>query len=256
MKQQIQYIFGLVFLFPLLPILYFVGKNIRKKVPPLPEAWINLEGEIPGEAKPIKILMLGESTIAGVGVTDHRDGLAGSIAKGLQQKTGKNTIWKVLAKNGYTAQKVHEMLFEKMPKTQFDFIFIGLGGNDTFRLHSPLSFRAHLRQLIEKLRLLQPTATIVILPLPPIADFPAFPKIVQFALGSLVDLHRKVIVAIPHHFSDVFYNNEKMTLKDWLKKTNKTGADFFSDGVHPSALAYGIWGNETIEYLAENHILK
>lgn len=255
MKQQIQYLIGMTLVLPLLPLLYFIGKNIRKKVPQLPEASINLEGEFAGTNEPIRILTIGESTIAGVGVTDHADGITGSIAKGLNQQTGKRIAWRVLARNGCTAQKVREEYINIIPDCEFDFIFIGLGGNDTFRLNSPLKFRKDLLQLIEELRRIQPNARIIILNMPPIADFPAFPKTVRFILGNLVDLHRKVIADIPQNFSDVFFNDEKISLVEWTQKSKNTEAAFFSDGVHPSALTYRIWGEETVTFLAKKSLL-
>jgi lysophospholipase L1-like esterase len=255
MKQQIIYLLGSIFVIPLLPILYFAGKRVRKEIPQLPEASLNIDGKIEGTDESIEILSLGESTIAGVGVTDHADGIIGGIAKGLNFQTKKTINWKVLARNGYTAKMVNRKLVKRIPEKSLDFIFVGLGGNDTFRLNSPLHFKNNMIQLIENLRSVQPNSKIIILNMPPIADFPAFPKIVKFVLGNLVNLHRQVIQSLPQKFSNVFYINEKILLKDWLSKTGKTELDFFSDGVHPSALTYGIWGQETVEYLVDKKLL-
>jgi hypothetical protein len=64
MKQQIIYLLGSIFVIPLLPILYFAGKRVRKEIPQLPEASLNIDGMINGIGESIEILSLGESTIA------------------------------------------------------------------------------------------------------------------------------------------------------------------------------------------------
>ena len=62
------------------------AKKIRATVPKLAEAK-NPKGYIKtGSAKTLKILCIGESTIAGVGVDFHEFGFAGTLAKTLSEK--------------------------------------------------------------------------------------------------------------------------------------------------------------------------
>ena len=79
MMNKVKYFFGAIVSVPLLPFLYFQGKNIRKKVPKLPEAK-EPKGFINGNFnKTLNILSIGESTIAGVGVGHHKNGFTGSL---------------------------------------------------------------------------------------------------------------------------------------------------------------------------------
>jgi lysophospholipase L1-like esterase len=253
MLQQIAYFWGSLLIAPFLPILLYLGKKVRKSVPELPEANENITGKIEGNKPEIQLLTIGESTIAGVGVTDHRDGITGGIAQKLHNATQKTVNWQVLAKNGYTAERVNLKLVPQIPAHKLDFIVIGLGGNDTFQFNSPLTFRKHLIAVIENIQLRQPNAKIIIVNMPPIGEFPAFPWIFQRILGSLVRLHGAVIRDIPQRFTNVFYIDEQLRFEDWIKKTdgNLTVDDFFSDGVHPSAMTYGMWGNEVGKFIIE-----
>jgi lysophospholipase L1-like esterase len=253
MLQQLAYFLGSLLIAPFLPILIYLGKKLRKNIPELPEASENLTGEIVGNNPTIQLLTIGESTIAGVGVTDHKDGITGGIAQKLHDFTQKTVNWQVLAKNGYTAERVNQKLVPKIPNHKLDVIVIGLGGNDTFQFNSPLTFRKHLITVIENIQLRQPDAKIIIANMPPIGEFPAFPWIFQRILGSLVRLHAAVIRDVPERFSNVFYIDEQLRFEDWIKRTdgNLTVDDFFSDGVHPSAMTYGMWGNEVGKFIIE-----
>jgi lysophospholipase L1-like esterase len=256
MIQQILYLLGCLCLIPFLPILIYLGKKVRQNVPELPEASDNLIGKIVGNSEIIQLLTIGESTISGVGVTDHVDGITGGIAKTLRDLSGKTVNWQVLARNGYTAEKVNLKLVPKIPAHKIDIIVIGLGGNDTFQFNSPLIFRKHLRVAIKNMQKQQPTAKIILANMPPIGEFPAFPWIFQRILGSLVSLHGAIIRTLPKEFNNVFYVDNKIRFADWLKRTNANlkVEDFFSDGVHPSAMTYGIWGEEIGKFIMEKGV--
>ena len=254
MFQQILYVLGSIFIAPFLPILIFLGKKVRKSVPELPEASENIVGKIDGTGGEIRLLTIGESTIAGVGVTDHADGITGQIAKTLHNSSGKTVFWQVLAKNGYTAERVNLKLVPCIPAEKLDIIVIGLGGNDTFHFNSPLTFKMHLRSVVVNIQKQQPEAKIIIANMPPIGEFPAFPWPIQRILGSLVALHGAVIRDIPRKMTNVFYIDQAIHFKDWIHYAdgNLTVKDFFSDGVHPSAMTYAIWGNKVGNYAIEN----
>jgi lysophospholipase L1-like esterase len=258
MLLQLLYILGCIIILPFVPILLYLGKKVKQNVPDLPEASESLTGHIKGNNGEIQLLTLGESTVAGVGVTDHKDGLTGSIAKKLHESNGKTIHWQVLARNGYNAEKANEMLVPQLPDHKIDLIVIGLGANDTFEFNSPMRFRKGMMALIQNIQKRQPEANIVIANLPPIRNFPAFPWILQQILGNFIDLHAAAIVDLPQRFEKVFYINDKITLDKWIHKfdAHLTDKDFFSDGVHPSAVTYRVWGNEIAGFVLKNKILK
>jgi lysophospholipase L1-like esterase len=194
--------------------------------------------------------------VAGVGVTDHLDGLTGAVVRTLAQGTGQAVHWQVLARSGYTAQRVLTELVGQLPATAFDIILVGLGGNDTFDLSRPLTFRRHLRQLIRQLQLRQPQARIVIASLPPVGDFPAFPQPLRFVLGGLARLHEAVIRDVPPQFARVYYVDKPIRFQQWAARLGpaRTITDFFSDGVHPSSLTYTVWGKEIADYMLQHKV--
>jgi len=159
-------------------------------------------------------------------------------------------FWKVLAKSGYTARTVCDLLVPQIPTEAFDLIVIGLGGNDTFKLNSPGKWRKDFMELIQQIRQRQPQSKIVIINVPPVGNFPAFPKLMQIILGNLVRLHGKAIRDFPQLYNQVHY----MELSQVEGKSMID--DFFSDGVHPAPITYAIWGKEIAHYIINHQIVR
>lgn len=84
--MRVRYLFGSVIIVPFLPFLYLQGKRVRASTPVLPEAegctgCVRLEGD-----REFRIIFLGESSIAGVGVDHHEEGFAGAFSRELAAK--------------------------------------------------------------------------------------------------------------------------------------------------------------------------
>lgn len=258
MKEQILFRVGSFLSIPVLPIMLWQGKRIRKEIPSLPEAQGATQGIIDRGAKTIKLLTLGESTIAGVGVSNHEEGITGQMAQALAKQTNATVHWQVIAKSGFTVKKVTQELVPLVPDIPQDIIVVGMGGNDTFTINSPAQWRKDFIALIKAIRTKQPSCPIVIANMPPIGEFPAFTKLIQMTLGNLVKLHGTAIEDFPHVFPNLYYNNSLIQLKDWADKlpANNTAKDFFSDGVHPSKLTYQLWGEDMVQFIMDKKIFN
>ena len=150
MINKLKYFFGVFISLPLLPILYFQGKKIKKEVPKLPEAK-KPKGFVDGNFKDtIDLLSIGESTIAGVGVEFHKNGFTGSLANTLSIELQSNINWRVYAKSGYTVQQVYKKIIPKIEEKSTDLIVIGMGGNDAFTLNSPKKWTKAIENLVNQ----------------------------------------------------------------------------------------------------------
>ena len=247
MNNTLKYILGTVISLPLLPVLYFQGKNIRKKVPKLPEAK-EPKGVVHGNfSTTLNILSIGESTIAGVGVDFHKNGFTGALATTLSSKLKKNINWRVYARSGYTLDRVCKKIIPKIEETSTDIIVVGMGGNDAFTLNSPKKWNLAIEELIALLNSKFPGTPIFFTNMPPIKEFPAFTKSIKFVIGNLVEILGEALELNIKDKKNVFYYDEVITLKKWSKKhtlPNNNSKIYFSDGVHPSELTYKIWGKE------------
>ncbi len=249
--MSLKYYLGAIIALPLLPILYFQAQKIRNNVPNLPEAK-NPEGYIKTTSEEtLKMLVIGESTIAGIGVDFHENGFTGALAKEISQATNHSILWRVYAKSGYTAKMVRKRIIPTIEDSTADIIVIGLGGNDAFKLNSPDVWIFQINFLIKTLKRKFPKTPIYFTNMPPIKEFPAFTSAIKFVIGNLVEilgerLHRRV-----RKKDNVHYNNEIIELKTWQEKHNLKGdaSIFFSDGVHPSKLTYQTWGKEMAQFI-------
>ena len=256
--MNLKYLLGSFISLPLLPILYFQGKRIIRETPKLPEA-IGPEGYLKKESeKTLKIIALGESTIAGVGVDFHRNGFIGSLAQEISKSKNISVLWKVYAKSGYTAKFVRLRLVPKIQETNADAIVIGLGGNDAFKLNSPGLWMLQINLLIKNLKRKFPKTPIYFTNMPPIKEFPAFTKTIKFVIGNLVEILGKRLNRRVRKKSNVYYNEEIITLKTWKEKHHIDGdvSTFFSDGVHPSKLSYQIWGKDMANFIMNTRNFK
>ena len=124
--MNIRYFSGAIISFPLLPLMYYQGKQIRASVPQLPEAK-GIEGQYKSNGKNekvLRIISIGESTIAGVGVQTHEEGFTGTFAKELSHLLDVGIKWKVYARSGYTAKWVERKIIPKIIENQADLIIV------------------------------------------------------------------------------------------------------------------------------------
>lgn len=249
-----KYILGAFITIPLLPIMYFQGKRIRASVPSLPEAK-EPEGStsLPSKHK-LKLLTIGESTIAGVGVATHAEGFTGTLAEALAEKLDSNIEWKVYAKSGYTAKLVTRKLVPRISETHADLIVVGLGGNDSFTFNSPQKWAKDIDELITALRAKFGETPILFTSMPPIKLFPAFTPLIKFSMGNLVELLGEKLEQTVKRHKHVFYDAQKISFENWIDKIGRDtdASEFFSDGVHPSKLTYQVWAKETARFIFSN----
>ena len=256
-RMNLKYTLGAIASVPLLPFMYLDGKRIRSSVPKLPEAQ-QPQGQIKkNDSNSIQLLILGESTVAGVGVNKHEEGFAGTLANELAQRLGSTVDWKVYARSGYTAKQVCSKLVPKIKEQHADLIVIGLGGNDAFTLNTPKKWKVDIEELIKSLREKYPTTPIAFTNMPPIKEFPAFTGLIKLTIGNLVEVLGKELGSLTNKKENVFYNNDIITLKSWKERLQLSNplADFFSDGVHPSKLTYQVWAKDFCTYLISNKVV-
>lgn len=237
--EQVIYILGGIFVLPIVPFLYWQGQQTRKKVGRLPDAAGETVGQFGENEKTLNLLAIGESTVAGVGAENHAEGLAGQLAKYLSLETGKSVRWHVVGESGITARETLQRLVPNAPDAEMDLVVVGLGGNDTFKVNSPNRYVRDMSNLIESLREKYPQAQILLTNTPMVIDFTALPEPLKTILWRVSRLHHGAIKRAVAPLENVFY----------FEEAERVGADFFSDGIHPSAYGYALWSEAMIKYL-------
>ena len=243
-RWQAKYIAGAAAVLPFSPFLFLQGQYTRKKVGLLPDAGgdkAGLAGEGAGEAK---LLVIGESTIAGLGARTHEYALTGQFAVRLSKRTDKKVNWTVIGKNGVTARRTIDELVPQIPEGEFDYILIGLGGNDVMKLSSPRKWRRDMTELLGILRGRNPDAAIFLSNCPMIKYSPALPHPIRFILWELSKLHDANIKEMTAEMDRVYY---------YPQPADVELEGFFADGIHPSERGYSDWAEAMMKYFDSKH---
>lgn len=229
---------------PLTPFLLLQGQITRWKVGILPDAGGDIYGRYGEGDDATQLLVIGESTVAGLGARNHELALAGQFARQLSERIKRPIEWKVIGKNGVTARRTIDELLPLMPDEQFDHILVGIGGNDVMRLSSPVKWRRDMMELLGQLRAKNPDAVIFITNCPMIVASPIMPQPIKMILWGLSKMHNDNILEFTREMDRVFY---------YPQPVNANFEGFFADGIHPSEQGYGDWAAAMMKYFSENH---
>lgn len=229
---------------PLAPFLVVQGQITRWKVGLLPEASGDRVGQYGDGDDPAKLFVIGESTVAGLGARTHEYALAGQFARQLGDQLGQGVEWHVVGKNGVTARRTIDELLPQMPDERFDYILVGLGGNDVMKLSSPVKWRIDMMELLERLRDKQPEAVIFLSNCPMIVLSPVMPQPIKSILWELSKMHDANIREFTSEMERVFY---------YPQPVDVTLEGFFADGIHPSEQGYAEWAEAMMKYFTANY---
>lgn len=165
----------------LAPILLAQAVRVRRTTPRLPGAAGPVTGLVEGKGRPLRLAVLGESTVDGVGAPTHAEALTGRLADELA-KDGRAVAWQAVGRTGANARVVREELLPLLEPA--DLAVIALGVNDTIELHSATRYRRDLLDLIVSLRRRAGRIPIVLAGVPPMSRFPALPRPLRDVLGA------------------------------------------------------------------------
>jgi len=237
---QLLYILGFVLLLPFLPLLWFQGRWVRASIPPLPDPTGPQDGLVKVEGTELKVLVMGNSSVAGIGVETMEQSLAAHFARNLSIRLGRSVRWKIFAESGLTAEGLRKKLISKPFHENYDLVIICVGGNDAFSVHSPRRWKRDCLALVQEVRK-HHDGSILFSDIPPVKDFPAFTKLMQLVLGTLVRLYRHSLQQIVSQEKDV----HRVTIPLAIHvRPGKTIHANFSDGVHPSEITYSDWADD------------
>ncbi|MDQ4138226.1 MAG: SGNH/GDSL hydrolase family protein [Actinomycetota bacterium] len=164
------------------PVLRRQGEQMRTSIPWLPPAKLPWRGTVEGP-NPHRLLVLGDSTAAGVGVKSAAHGLGGNLARVLAEHTGRGVHWLALGQAGATSNDLRRRFLPKAVEEEYDVVFLSIGANDILAFRSRAEFRADFRAILTALRRRSPQARIVVANLPVFAWFTVIPNPLRWALG-------------------------------------------------------------------------
>lgn len=213
------------------PLLLVQALRVRKIALKLPEASGPRTGTL-GNGPPLRILIIGDSSAAGVGASTQSDALAGQLASALSQHY--KVHWQLIASTGATtASTLTNLKTQKLPQADIALVILGVndvtrGGPQRAWLRSHASLRKFLRQQTGAQRL-------YIGQIPPLGGFPLLPNPLRWLLGRRAIRFDAALRAVLAQEPDTRY----APLPDMLDVN-----DMADDGFHPGPLIYAAWAKE------------
>jgi lysophospholipase L1-like esterase len=221
----------------LAPLLLVQAKQAARRAPRLLAPPGPVHG-IAGHGEPsYRLLVIGESTAAGVGARSHAQALPGFLAAQLSGRLGGTVNWLARGKGGATARRV---LAELVPAgtEPFDVTVLTIGTNDLFDRRSLRSWAADLRSLIEALSSEarggeNDRTRIIVSGIPPVHLAPSIPQPLRFVLGRRARAMDRITRQVAAEC--------RATYVPIHVPPAPSGRLFASDGFHPSETGYCEW---------------
>lgn len=233
---------ALAYKLALSPLLVVQALATRRRAQKLPEATGERAGHVGGTgAVPIRLLIAGDSSAAGVGVIDQSEAVAGHLVHTAHRVIGRPVAWQLRARSGLTTRGVHAML-EADPPMPADVAIVVTGVNDVVDQISARRALDHRRALAEWLLQRGLARHVVFAPLPPIHRFPLLPEPLRSVMGRDAVRHDRALAEWAATRTDVSHAEIALDLHAGVMA---------SDGFHPGAPVYRTCGEALGRKVAE-----
>jgi lysophospholipase L1-like esterase len=222
----------------LAPLLAWQGRRVRREALRLPEAGGARTG-IAGTGPRLRLLLLGDSSSAGVGVADQADALAGRLVALLA--ADHRVRWRLEAGTG---DRLADLLarLDALAHEDFDAVVVAIGVNDATGRTGSAAWRDGLRRLLAELRARFGDPLVIVCAIPPMQVFPALPRPLAGWLGmAAARLNETTRATLEHEPRAHFLRFDFDPDPRWMCE----------DGFHPSAAGYGRWAEAVADQLRE-----
>lgn len=213
------------------PLLIAQGRRVRRNVEKLPEP----DGEragIRGQGTPLRLLIAGDSSAAGVGVEEQTQALSGRLIANLAADF--RVEWRLEAQTGFTTADLLERLDQLQP-APFDVAVISIGVNDVTHGTRIRDWIHGQERLLRLLTTRFQARHVLLSSIPPMARFPALPRPLRWYLGSRVQHFN-------HELQRYLHVRERCTIV--TPDLDGMVDGMAVDGFHPGAPIYAEWARQ------------
>ncbi len=222
-----------------LPVYVWQGLGVRRRIDRMTPPPHDGDLHFAGEGEPLKLLVVGDSSAAGVGVESIEQCFAGFLPRFLAEKTGRPVTARIAGMNSATAAQIRDHVVPHVEPRDFDYVMLNIGTNDAKNFHSVRVFKRDFGTLIYALKARFPPATIIWAGVLDMERVPALPSPLNRILGirsRLLDHKGKVLC------------NERGALapvSDW----RIVPENFSVDGFHASEAGYREWAEKAADFI-------
>lgn len=230
----------------LAPLLLWQGARVRRTALKLPEAAGPRSGVAGSGGLKLRLLIVGDSSGAGVGAATQSEALAGRLSAALAERLGGSVHWQLLARTGNRTADSLQQLRDASSLEPADVMVTALGVNDAVgQVSASLWTRqlAELHQLaVARLGVRYSLHSAV----PPMHAFPLLPQPLRWLLGAqAMRLNR----ALVRDLADSKDRGVQAAPAN-LHQSGGAAALMAPDGFHPNPAGYKLWADALAERIA------
>lgn len=221
------------------PVLVAQAIRTRARLPRLPEPQGEREG-VAGQGRPLKLLITGDSSAAGVGVKHQQEALAHRLARVVAEHAPARVHWQLRARSGLTTAQTLALLREE-GHAPADVAVVVTGVNDVVDQIPSQRARAAREALANWLRNGHGVQHVVFAPLPPIHQFPGLPQPLRWVAGADARRHNAALAEWAATRADVSCVDMEIPLNRGVMA---------EDGFHPGEPVYRYCANTIGRHIA------
>lgn len=219
----------------LAPLLLWQGARVRRQALRLPEASGARAGLAGTGELCLRLLIVGDSSGAGVGAATQDEALAGRLSEALALRLGGRIHWQLIAKTGHLSSDALAEL-EEAELQPADVMVTALGVNDVVGQVSPRRWLRTLTQLDALARERAGVRYTLHSAVPPMHAFPLLPQPLRWLMGAHASrLNRALARAL---IQDASRGMQALPAHLHGKEAARLMA---RDGFHPGPAGYAVW---------------
>lgn len=226
----------------LFPVYIWQGLQTRRRVlrmvPPAGRTSGVLGAPALGEPV-VKLLVIGDSSAAGVGVDEIDDSLGPKLAERIAALTGHSVFWRAAGANSAVSAEVRDHVVPNLARDAFTHIVLMIGTNDAKNFHGGRRFKKSFGSLLYALKAKWPDARIVWSPPVDLKRVPALPR----GLAHVLELRARIIRKIGARLCA----ERGAIVATTLPRVEPAG--FSRDGFHASVEGYAYYANHLVSYV-------
>ena len=221
------------------PVLVAQAIATRARLPRLPEPEGERHGAV-GRGAPLKLLVTGDSSAAGVGVGRQTDALAHRLAQRLAEAAKARVHWQLRARSGLTTAQTLALLRDE-GHAPADVAVVVTGVNDVVDQIPSRRAVAAREALANWLRNGHGCQHVVFAPLPPVHHFHGLPQPLRWVAGTDARRHNAALADWVLTRQDVSLVDMEMPLNPGVMAV---------DGFHPGEPVYRYCANAIALHIA------
>ncbi len=228
-----------LFTWAMLPVYVWQGVRLRQRIERLLPPDVPQSGKLGAKEPSFKLLVIGDSSVASVGMERLEQTFAYNIADFVHQRSGRAVKWRNAGKNSATSADLRDHVLPHIEERDFTHVILAVGINDMKNFHAISTFKKTFGTLLYALKARFPDAKIIWAPVPDMSRFPALPR----QLARILAARAKLI----NHQGEQLCHERGVIYSEPVPV--ETEAGFARDGFHAGPEGYRIWGEHLVDHI-------